>query len=93
MSKFFKSMAVALAVVGAAVMAGAVELQPLESSWLDKAGYDPETQTLTIRMKYSSDVYDYQGVPEEVYQEFLAAESKGAYFATHIQEHYPTVRH
>ena len=92
MSKIFKSMVAALAVVGAAVMAGAVELQPLESSWLDKAGYDAETQTLTIRMKNSSDIYDYQGVPEEVYQEFMAAESKGAYFAANIQNAYPTVR-
>jgi hypothetical protein len=90
MNKFFKLWT--LAVFGAAVLAGAVELQPVESSWLDKAGYDAETQTLTIRMKNSSDIYEYQGVPEEVYRDFLAAESKGAFFAAHIQDAYPTVR-
>jgi hypothetical protein len=31
-------------------------------------------------------------VPEEVYQAFLAAESKGGFFATEIQDKYPTVR-
>ena len=54
---------------------------------------DAETKTLTIRMKYSSDVYEYEGVPEEVYQAFLEAESKGGFFATEIQYKYPTVRH
>ena len=83
---------VAMAMVGAAAWAGAVEEVQLESSWLDRAGYDAETQTLTIRMKNSSDIYEYQGVPEEVYRDFLAAESKGAFFAANIQNTYPTVR-
>lgn len=72
--------------------AGAAGMQKLESSWLDEAGYDAETGTLTIRMKNSSDVYEYEGVPEEVYKAFLAAESKGGFFATEIQDKYPTVR-
>lgn len=85
---------VGLAVFGMALAwSGAAELQPVESSWLDSAGYDEETQTLTIRMKNSSDVYEYHGVPAEVYRDFLAAESKGGYFATNIQNRYPTARH
>lgn len=82
-----------LAMVAATVAwVGAAEWQPVESSWLDRAGYDEETQTLTIRMKNSSDVYEYQGVPAEVYREFLEAESKGGFFATKIQGQYPTAR-
>lgn len=92
MDSFSKLRIALLAVAGAVALAGAVELQPLESSWLDSAGYDAETQTLTIRMQNSSDIYEYQGVPEEVYRDFLAAESKGAFFATHIQDTYPTIR-
>ena len=43
-------------------------------------------------MKNSSDVYEFSDVPEEVFREFLDAESKGAYFATKIQNEYPTLR-
>lgn len=92
MNSFSKLRTALLALAGAAALAVSAESQPLESSWLETAGYDPETQTLTIRMKNSSDLYEYQGVPEEVYRQFLAAESKGAFFATRIQNAYPTVR-
>ena len=89
-SKQWFSVLVLVAAVAALV--GAAELQPVDSSWLDQAGYDEATQTLTIRMKNSSDVYEYQGVPAEVYREFLEAESKGGFFATKIQGQYPTER-
>lgn len=93
MNKNARRWLVGLAVVGMALArSGAAELQPVESSWLESAGYDAETQTLTIRMKNSSDVYEYRGVPDEVYREFLSAESKGGYFATNIQNRYPTAR-
>ena len=94
MNRNLKSWLAAVAVFGAlAAWSGAVEMQKIESSWLDEAGYYSETKTLTIRMKYSSDVYEYEGVPEEVYKAFLEAESKGGFFATEIQYKYPTVRH
>lgn len=94
MNRNLKSWLAAVAVFGAlAAWSGAVEMQKIESSWLDEAGYDAETKTLTIRMKYSSDVYEYEGVPEEVYKAFLEAESKGGFFATEIQYKYPTTRH
>lgn len=92
MIPILKRLTMALAVAGAAAWAVAAEEVQLESSWLDRAGYDAESQTLTVRMKNSSDVYEFQGVPEEVFREFLGAESKGAYFATKIQNEYPTVR-
>lgn len=92
MTRILKQWAVALAVAGAAAWAFAAEEIQLESSWLDRAGYDAESRTLTIRMKNSSDVYEFQGVPEEVYRKFLDADSKGAFFATEIQNEYPTVR-
>ena len=93
MSVFLKQWALAMALAGAAAWASAAEEVQLESSWLDRAGYDAESRTLTVRMKNSSDVYEFRGVPEEVYRRFLEAESKGAFFATEIQNAYPTVRH
>ena len=93
MIRILKQWAAALTVVCVAAGAFAAGEVKLESSWLDRAGYDEETQTLTVRMKNSSDVYEFKGVPAEVYREFLDAESKGSYFATKIQQEYPSVRH
>lgn len=92
MVKIAKKWVVAAVVAAAAAWSGAAEEVELESSWLDRAGYDAETQVLTVRMKNSSDVYEFRDVPEDVFREFLGAESKGAYFATKIQGEYPTVR-
>ena len=92
MSKLLKQWTMALAVGCIAGWGWAAEEVQLASSWLERAGYDAESQTLTVRMKNSSDVYEFKGVPEEVYRNFLEAESKGAYFATKIQNVYPTTR-
>ena len=93
MSRNFKSIVLAAAVAGmAAVAFGEMEWQQVESSWLDRVGYDKETGTLAVQMQNSSDVYEYRNVPEEVFRGLLEAESKGSYFATKIQDHFETVR-
>ncbi len=71
---------------------GKVQWQQMESSWLERVGYDRETGTLVVRMQNSSDVYEYRNVPEEVFKGLLEAKSKGAYFATTIQDRYETLR-
>ena len=93
MSRNFKSVVFAVAVaLTVAVAFGEMEWRQVESSWLDRVGYDRETGTLMVQMQNSSDVYEYRNVPEEVYGELLAAESKGSYFATKIQDRFETVR-
>jgi hypothetical protein len=42
-------------------------------------GYDREIAILEIEFTNGA-VYEYDGVPEEIYADLLAAESKGAYF-------------
>jgi len=37
---------------------------------------------------HSGSTYDYDDVPEEVFQQFLAASSKGKYFAANVRGHY-----
>lgn len=71
-------------------VAAEIAMRPVESSFIAKAGYDPETQALAIQMVNSSDTYTYQGVPQEIYDGFLAAESKGAYYVEKIKAQYPT---
>lgn len=47
------------------------------------AAYDEGKQDLYLRFR-SGEVYRYFDVPEQKYQEFLAADSKGGYFRENI---------
>ena len=74
-----------LMVFSAVAFAADIEMQSVKSSLLDKVGYDPEAKVLAVQMNYSSDVYLYQKVPQDIFDDLLAADSKGAYFVEHIK--------
>ncbi len=83
-----KTLALALLVATlfvAATYAEGVVLQPVESSLISQAGYDPATQMMAVKLVENSDLYFYKGVPQEIYDGFVAAESKGAYFVENIK--------
>ena len=80
----------ALMILTVATLAADVALLPVESSLIEKAGYDAATQTLVVKLVNGSDLYTYQGVPQAIYDEFLAAESKGAFFVESIKGKFPT---
>ena len=82
----------ALMVFSAAAFAADIEMQSVKSSLLDKVGYDPEAKVLAVQMNYSYDVYLYRGVPLDVFDDLLAADSKGAYYVKHIKGKYKTER-
>ncbi len=67
-------------------------IQTVESSLIGKVGYDSDTQQLSIQMVNSSDVYYYTGVPADIYEGLMAAESKGTYYVKHIKGKYDTLR-
>jgi len=48
---------------------------------------DVGKQILWLRFR-SGEVYRYFGFPEERYQEFLDAESRGRYFLNHVRNHF-----
>lgn len=54
-------------------------------------GYDPKTQTLEIQY-HSGAVYQHKGVPETLYQCFLAAPSMGSYLNSGIKPAYDAER-
>lgn len=83
---------VCLMVFSAVALAADIEMKPVQSSLLDKVGYDPETKTLTIQMNNSSDVYCYEDVPQSVYDNLMAADSKGAFYVKQIKRHYKSSR-
>ena len=58
--------------------------QPLESKMFAAAAYVPTTATLYLRFR-SGEIYGYFDVPENQYQEFLQAKSRGRYFLGHIR--------
>lgn len=77
-----------LSLLATLAMAAGIVLEPIESSLIAKAGYDAETQMMAVELVNNSDTYYYKGVPQAVYEGFLAAESKGAYFVENIKGQY-----
>jgi hypothetical protein len=61
------------------------QVQPITgSSSISGAGYDPETETLTITF-VGVRSYDYHNLPQSIYDGLMAADSAGRYFNTHIR--------
>lgn len=69
----------------------------LDSTALKAAAYLPAERLLYLEF-HSGERYRYFKFPPELYQDFLAAESKGTYFARSIRNHFryeqlPQTRH
>lgn len=65
--------------------------QAVESSAIASMGYDPGSETLELEFR-SGSVYDYSGVPPQVYQSLKSAPSKGRFISEHIRGRYPSER-
>ena len=63
-----------------------VEMFPIASSRITEMGYDAETATVYVRFK-SGGGWQYLNVPEQVWQQFVQAPSKGA-FIHEVLDHY-----
>jgi len=61
---------------------------PVQSSTLVSVGYDVSTSTLEIEFRNNS-LFQYFGVPTEVYETLMASGSKGSYFHHNIKNAYP----
>jgi 8-oxo-dGTP diphosphatase len=58
-------------------------LVPVESSMICAVGYDGKSQTLKVVFN-TNGAYQYFDVPRSIYEELLAAESKGRYMREHV---------
>ena len=65
-----------------------MEMQFVDSSNIERIGYDANSSTLRIEFK-SNRTYDYSSVPEHVFNELKSASSVGRYHATSIKNSYP----
>ena len=64
-----------------------MEMIPVSSSNIAAIGYDSERAELRIEFTTGS-LYEYYEVPQYVFDEFLAAESKGGYANEKIYKEY-----
>jgi hypothetical protein len=68
-----------------------VRRTPVRSSHVASVGYDPASRVLEIGF-HSGSVYQYFGVPPDVYRAILSAPSVGRYVRQHVAYAYPYVR-
>ena len=62
-------------------------MQFVDSSNIERIGYDPNSNTLRVEFK-SNRTYDYFNVPENVFNELKNASSVGSYHAMNIKNSY-----
>ena len=62
-------------------------MQPVTSSNIAAIGRDEATGVMVVNFTNGGS-YQYRGVPVSVFNEFLAAESKGKFFASQIKGKY-----
>ena len=62
--------------------------RPVNSSNLRSVGYDAETSTLEIEFHHGG-IYQYFGVPDQVYSSLMSFASHGKYFHRYIRYVYP----
>jgi lysyl-tRNA synthetase class 2 len=65
----------------------------VQSTLLASMAYDSDNSLLKLEFRHGA-IYLYLAVPDAIYSSLLAADSKGAYFNSHIRNcfHYTRVR-
>lgn len=63
-----------------------IAMTPVESHQIAAVGYDASRKTLQVSFtRGSGAIYQYPNVDPKVHTDFMAAESKGAFFGQHIK--------
>ncbi len=66
------------------------EMQFVKSSAIEMVGYDPIDMALAVMFKGGA-TYLYPGVPQHLYDQLMAAESKGSFVNKYIKPNFPPV--
>jgi len=67
-----------------------MDREMVASSTVLSIGYEPSSNTLEVEFK--SGVYQYYNVPEPIYQQLMASDSKGKFMHAYIKPAYPCSR-
>lgn len=63
-----------------------IAMTPVESNQVKAIGYDASTQTLAVTFtRGPGHIYHYPDVGPELYADFMASDSKGTFFGTHVK--------
>lgn len=62
-----------------------MERIPVSSSNVASIGYDPSNSTLEVEF-LNGNTYEYYGVPESIYNDFMNADSKGRFLDQQIKK-------
>ena len=65
----------------------------LQSHAIEAIAYDESAHVLMARFRDSGKTVIYEGVPQEIYDGLLFAQSIGGYFHDHIEGHFPERKH
>jgi KTSC domain len=68
-----------------------VKLHPLQSSHLDRIGYDADAQMMHVIFKDGSH-YAYHNVPHRTFSQLLKADSPGEHFREHIKPNHRSTK-
>ncbi len=63
-------------------------MMEVESTLIQSVGYDAAAQEMTFILRTGDEIYTYKNVPQTVYDELMAAESKGSYYRMNIRDKY-----
>lgn len=66
-----------------------LEMKAVDSSTIDKVGYDAEAKTLVIKFD-NGETYKYLNVPEQTYKKLMKASSAGKFFNDYIKDKFET---
>jgi hypothetical protein len=61
----------------------------VQSSALEQVSYDEASHTLCATFRETGRTYIYEEVPQDIYDGLLFADSLGAFFNSHIRDHFP----
>lgn len=64
-----------------------IQMQPAQSSTVSAHGYDPASRTMQVQFK-NGNVYQYKGVPQEIFNNYKNSESQGSYHQQNIKGRY-----
>jgi hypothetical protein len=64
-----------------------MERYNVPSSNVSSVGYDPQTQTLEVEF-LNGTIYQYYGVPQNMYDQMMQEQSKGQFLNTYIRNQY-----
>ena len=68
-----------------------MEREMVASSTILSVGYEVASETLEVEFK-SGGLYQYYNVPESVFHDFMASDSKGKFLNVYIRNSYPCSR-